>query len=103
MTNLNTTFDWFIINLSLLGASSGIGAATANQLAVDGAHLILTGRNEKNLAQVAEKCYDEAWNKPKMILGAYSQAKKPSIVYYIAHILKWLQEIWMMKKMSRGL
>jgi hypothetical protein len=38
-----------------------------------------------------------------MILGAYSQAKKPSIVYYIAHILKWLQEIWMMKKMSRGL
>ena len=70
------------------GASSGIGAATANQLAVEGAHLILTGRNEKNLAQVAEKCYDEAWNKPKMILGAYSQAKKLSIVYYIAHILK---------------
>lgn len=53
----------------ITGASSGIGAATANQLAVEGAHLILTGRNEKNLTQVAEKCYDEAWNKPKLILG----------------------------------
>ena len=53
----------------IIGASSGIGAATAYQLAVEGAHLIMTGRNEKNLNQVAEKCFDDSWNTPKMILG----------------------------------
>ena len=60
---------YHLLIVLMTGASSGIGAATANQLAVEGAHLILTGRNEKNLTQVAEKCYDEAWNKPKLILG----------------------------------
>lgn len=51
------------------GASSGIGAATAYQLAIEGAHLIVTGRNEENLAKVAKRCYDDCWNKPTIIPG----------------------------------
>lgn len=53
----------------MLGASSGIGAATAFQLANEGAHLVITGRNEKNLENVAEKCYEECWNRPKLVVG----------------------------------
>lgn len=34
-----------------------IREATPNQLVVEGAHLFLTGRNEKNLIQVTEECY----------------------------------------------
>ncbi len=55
------------------GASSGIGAATAFQMAIEGAHLIITGRNEKNLEQVAEKCYEDCWNRPKMVFGMLIQ------------------------------
>ncbi|KAI9561338.1 3-oxoacyl-[acyl-carrier-protein] reductase FabG [Daphnia magna] len=53
----------------ITGASSGIGAATASLMALQGAHLILTGRNDANLSQVAEKCYEETWNRPKTVLG----------------------------------
>lgn len=38
------------------GASSGIGAGTAELLATKGAWLVLVGRNEKNLSDVAAKC-----------------------------------------------
>lgn len=38
------------------GASSGIGAATAIIFAREGANVVLTGRNEANLKDVAEKC-----------------------------------------------
>jgi len=51
------------------GASSGIGAATANLLAGEGAHLILTGRNETNLEKVAENCYENTWNRPNTVPG----------------------------------
>ncbi|KAK9502590.1 hypothetical protein O3M35_011336 [Rhynocoris fuscipes] len=40
----------------LTGASSGIGAVTALEFARLGASLALTGRNVKNLQNVAEKC-----------------------------------------------
>lgn len=40
-------------------------------MAVEGAHLIITGRNESNLEKVAEKCHDETWNRPKVVLGEY--------------------------------
>lgn len=42
--------------LTILGASSGIGAETAKKLAAQGARLILNGRNVESLASVAESC-----------------------------------------------
>lgn len=38
------------------GASSGIGAALAREWAQRGAHLILSGRDEARLAEVAADC-----------------------------------------------
>lgn len=40
----------------ITGASSGIGAGTANFFAKRGAWLVLVGRNEENLKNVADKC-----------------------------------------------
>ncbi len=40
----------------LTGASSGIGQALAYALNAEGAHLILSGRNEQALAQVSDHC-----------------------------------------------
>lgn len=40
----------------ITGASSGIGAGTAEYLATKGAWLVLVGRNEQNLKEVALKC-----------------------------------------------
>lgn len=40
----------------ITGASSGIGAGTAELLATKGAWLVLVGRNAQNLANVAGKC-----------------------------------------------
>lgn len=40
----------------ITGASSGIGAGTAEFFAKHGAWLVLVGRNEENLKNVADKC-----------------------------------------------
>ena len=41
-----------------LGASSGIGAASAIELAKYSPRLVLHGRNEKALSDVKQKCVD---------------------------------------------
>jgi NAD(P)-dependent dehydrogenase (short-subunit alcohol dehydrogenase family) len=43
----------------ITGASSGIGAGAAEHLSKLGAKLVLTGRNEANLKEVASKCKGE--------------------------------------------
>ena len=40
----------------ITGASSGLGAALAKELAARGAHLVLSGRDEARLAEVAQDC-----------------------------------------------
>ena len=40
------------------GASRGIGAATAEALAADGAHVILVGRTSQSLEQVEDRIHD---------------------------------------------
>ncbi|MEL6877345.1 MAG: SDR family NAD(P)-dependent oxidoreductase [Pseudomonadota bacterium] len=42
----------------ITGASSGIGSALTRDLAGRGAHLVLSGRDEARLAEVAEDCRD---------------------------------------------
>lgn len=42
----------------ITGASSGIGAAMARALASQGAKLVLSGRNEAALADLARNCGD---------------------------------------------
>lgn len=53
-----------LIRLILIsGASSGIGAATAELFAQNGASLILTGRKLENLQKTAEKCASKSSQK----------------------------------------
>ena len=42
--------------ICITGASSGIGAELAKQYAKEGVHLLLIGRNEQRLAEVARCC-----------------------------------------------
>ncbi|XP_059046911.1 uncharacterized oxidoreductase SSP0419-like [Achroia grisella] len=48
------------------GASSGIGAATAVQFAKEGAKVVIVGRNESKLKNVAEQCA-RSGNKPLVV------------------------------------
>jgi uncharacterized protein len=51
---MNTDGKWAIIT----GASSGIGKALALEFAAGGFNVVLTGRNEQALSQVATECRD---------------------------------------------
>ena len=48
--------DWKTLRVWIIGASTGIGAALAEQLSALGARIILSGRNADNLRVVANKC-----------------------------------------------
>ena len=48
--------DWFGLRVWIIGASTGIGAALAEQLTGLGAKIILSGRNSDNLNLVATRC-----------------------------------------------
>jgi short-subunit dehydrogenase len=50
------TTDWFGLRVWIIGASTGIGASLAEQLAELGARIIISGRNRENLDIVATKC-----------------------------------------------
>ncbi|XP_039749537.1 tropinone reductase 2-like [Pararge aegeria] len=52
----------------ITGASSGIGADTAEEFSKLGANIIITGRNKDNLDKVATKCEEASPNKLKPLL-----------------------------------
>ena len=47
-----------ILPTLFLGASSGIGVATAVEFAKHGVKLAINGRNAANLEKTAKKCYE---------------------------------------------
>lgn len=51
------------------GASSGIGAATAQLLASKGAQLVLTGRNKSNLVSIATACTQPSAPQPLTVVA----------------------------------
>lgn len=50
------TSDWQDLRIWIIGASTGIGAALAEQLSEFGARIILSGRHRDNLNLVATRC-----------------------------------------------
>lgn len=55
------------------GSSSGIGATTARLFARLGANVIVTGRNQTRIEQVARDCYELSPKKLTVILNFHSQ------------------------------
>lgn len=54
---------WYFV----VGASSGIGEATALYLAPFGVKLVLSARNEERLQQVAKECHNKGLSTDKVI------------------------------------
>ena len=51
----------------ITGSSSGIGASTAILFAKSGASVVVTGRNAKNVSEVAKKCREVSHDKSKAL------------------------------------
>lgn len=60
----------------ITGASSGIGRATAIQLAEEGAKITITGRNEEALNRVAEECESICENRPLIVLAEMKEEQE---------------------------
>lgn len=76
----------------ITGASSGIGAGTAELFAARGAWLVLVGRNEQNLAKTAAKCKPthDAPNPLQLIADVTNEA---DVVRVIAETIKAFKKL----------
>lgn len=63
------------------GASSGIGAEFARQLAGRGMHLVLTARREEELKQLAEELYTAHGTKTEVITADLANPAEPQRIY----------------------
>ncbi|XP_041973998.1 3-oxoacyl-[acyl-carrier-protein] reductase, chloroplastic-like [Aricia agestis] len=63
----------------VVGASSGIGAATAVAFAKEGAHVVLVGRNEEKLKSVSAQC-EKVGKKPLIIKADISKDAEAKMV-----------------------
>lgn len=64
----------------ITGASSGIGAATAEHLSGEKANLVLVGRNEENLQKVVDACKARSPNVLKIIADVCNEADARRII-----------------------
>lgn len=60
--------DWAGLRVWIIGASTGIGAAVAEQLSGLGAHLILSGRHIDSLNVVAARCRQTNTDNPPLVI-----------------------------------
>jgi dehydrogenase/reductase SDR family member 7B len=66
----------------ITGASSGIGAALARELAARGAHVVLSGRDEARLAEVAADCGES-------LILAFDVRDDAALAYATAKAIAW--------------
>ena len=62
-----------------LGASSGIGAATAVEFAKHGVKVAINGRNAENLEKTAKKCYEAGLKESEVHLFQIRSFSKSAI------------------------
>lgn len=74
----------------ITGASSGIGAQTAQDFSKLGANLVITGRNIENLNKVAKECEELSPNKYKPLVVISDVSKESDI----ENIMKLTIERW---------